>query len=501
MSALLLPSRLRQQPQQGAQLDRSNRLAANAQAILSAAQDLNHATGKQLTRGGSGFAKQHLSAGQAWSFRKNFYVETEVLPAIGTGAFVEFWMGYPSTDVYAKGSANEPGFVTGSSANQFGICATGGVGHTGVRWGCVNNWGSNTFYDSGESLTPGVLTVLLVYRYGTTLELWRNGQMIQRFTGITPTSLPAQTLICGSFVEDTGYWPSSSDTVMAGRILVPTAVTAAEIRAFSENPWALWQAPRDRAVLAAVAGYAPVAANTSLSGAAVAVAAASGALSTSIRLAGGGVGAASAAGILKTAIALAGTGAAMASATGVLSTSIQLSGSASARASAFGTLASGGAGLSGGAVASAGASGVLSTAITLAGTAQALASATGTLATPSVGLSGAARAEAVATGTLSTGIRLVGSAGAQASVAGALSTQIRLAGTAAVVASVYGALTTKITLGGAAVASATATGALSTAPLKFDISKIPRSRIAVFGGSGSRVAVFDGSGSRVSRFT
>jgi len=232
------------------------------------------------------------------------------------------------------------------------------------------------------------------------------------------------------------------------------ALTAGEFRAWSSNPWQIYDAASedDDALLAA-------AADTALSGMAAAVAAAAGALTTSIRLAGSGAATATASGALNTGIRMAGAAQAQASAAGTLSTAVQLAGTAQAGAMGAGGLA---------------------TSIRLTGTASAVAAAVGALAGGGAGLSGTATVAASGSGTLATGIPLTGAAYAQASAAGALTTAIALAG--------------------AAAASATAVGMLAeTVPAVelIDVSKISPARIVVFDGSGSRVVPFDGSGSRL----
>jgi hypothetical protein len=380
MSALLLPSRLRQQPQQGAQLDRSNRFAANALAIITASQDINHATGKQLVRGGTGYAGMVRPAGRTWAFRKNFYVQTEALPAIGTQSFVEFWYGYPSATLYSSNTS--PGFLTGSESAQVGIAGSLGdlASGSSTQWGAVYNWGaggSNALNPSGEVLTPGELTLLVIVRRQSGMELWRNGRLI-RFIAQSPISYPSSVMYCGTFVS-ASYWASQSDTLLAGRVLTPIEPTTAETQAFSENPWALWQAPRDRAALAAVSAYSPVVADTSISGSGIVVASASGALSTAIRMSGGAASAAVGSGTLNSAIRLAGVGAVVSSGAGVLSTGIRLAGVAAATSTATATLGGTAAGLAGTAASSAIATGALSTRIALTGIAAAVAAAVGRL--------------------------------------------------------------------------------------------------------------------------
>lgn len=252
MGASLPLSVVRQQPQQGVPLDRSNKFAANALGIISAGVDINYATGKPLVRGGSGHAKGTLAAGRSWAHRKNFWVETESLPAIGTASFVEFWVGYP--DMVNTGcplGSGEAGFVLGSSANQSGICQqvgsvrtnTTGTGTGGTNtWGCVYNWnGTYRLYSSNDTLTSGVLTVLVVVRRQSGTEMWRNGVLVNFIAG-APVSIPAQTLIVGSFIEQTN-WCSSADSLLAGRVLMPIEPTAAETQAFSANPWQIFKAP------------------------------------------------------------------------------------------------------------------------------------------------------------------------------------------------------------------------------------------------------------------
>jgi hypothetical protein len=257
MGAPLPQSVMKQQPQQGAPLDRSNRFAANALAVVSSGADINYATGKMLTRAGSGFSKQFLRGGLAWKFRQNFYVETESLPAIGTATFVDFWVGYANSLQGNAGNGNTyPAMLVGSSiANQTGICMTIGSNYSAVNsnspsnWGAVSSWGAQTpLVAAAENIPLGELTVLVVVRRQTGIELWRNGVM-KIFSGVTPTSLPAQTLIIGSFVEST-TWCSANDTILAGRSKFEP--TAAEIKAFSANPWQLFKNPSNLPLMAAL---------------------------------------------------------------------------------------------------------------------------------------------------------------------------------------------------------------------------------------------------------
>jgi hypothetical protein len=252
MGSLILPSVFRQQPQQGVRLDSSNRLAAAAQAVVLGSLPINVATGKPLTVAGTA-TKLATPAGIADSFRKNGYRETELLPAIGTQTFVEFWIGYPSSDLYSKGNG-DVGFLTGSSNNSTGIASSLGTkeivvgSYTGTDWGAVYNWG--TLNTAGEALVAGKLTCLVVVRRQDRMEFWRNGVMVKSVTE-SPTNYGASKFIVGSFVEDLTYWTSSSDTLMAGRAIVD--LSPAEVQAFSANPWQIFQAPARRLWLAASA--------------------------------------------------------------------------------------------------------------------------------------------------------------------------------------------------------------------------------------------------------
>ena len=255
---------MRYQPQGRARLDRSNPLAAGAQAIISAAQSANLVSQKPLVSSGT-INRAFSPAGKAIQFRKNGYLETEILPALGTASFFEFWYGYPSADLNASGSGGQdPGFLTGSSANMVGICGsigsrTGG----GASWGAVYNWNASQINSAGEALTAGQLTLLVVVRRQAGMEFWRNGRLIKSIAQ-APVSYPAETLICGSFVEDVSYWSSSSDTVLAGRILGEWS--ADQIRGFSANLWQLFvDGSRSSAYQAAVVSPSAVATPVSAS--------------------------------------------------------------------------------------------------------------------------------------------------------------------------------------------------------------------------------------------
>lgn len=224
------------QPQGRVRLNRQSRLAQGALAVVSATDTINLATGTKLTVAGSGYAKAATPVGIATQFRKNFYLETEVLPAIGTQSFVEFWFGYTKDyrNLGNPGGGYNQGFLTGSSLNNIGIAGGGNVGGSGDSWGAVYNWPAVNL--AGEVLTLGALTVLVQIRKQDRMELWHDGRLIQTLTQ-SPTSYPAQTMILGSFVEDTAYWPSSSDTLLAGRIV--NDWSADDVKAFCRNPWQL----------------------------------------------------------------------------------------------------------------------------------------------------------------------------------------------------------------------------------------------------------------------
>lgn len=287
MPSLILPSRFTQQPQQPAQLDLGNPLTRGAQAVINGATDSNAASGAVLRVGGAGFARTATRGGLAMAFRKNCYRASVVQPAIGTQTFVEFWYGYPSADVGAKGSVNEPTFVTGSSNNSTGIAAM--IGSTRAtaqtmpafapQWGAISTWPN--FASSGETLSTGVLTLLVVVRRQTGMEFWRNGVLINTVAS-APTSYPASAFVVGAFIEDVAYWSMSSDTLLAGRIVADWS--PAQVQAFSANPWQLFQAPTRRlwtvpaagggstttltptTAAIALAGYAPTVARTASQG-------------------------------------------------------------------------------------------------------------------------------------------------------------------------------------------------------------------------------------------
>ena len=222
---------MRYQPQGAVKLRRGLRQIAGAQSIIVAGCQYNVASGVPLRSAGAARA-QGAPNGLAFAFRKNGYVQTEVLPAIGISNFVEFWWGVPVA-YGSGGNSTEAGFLTGSNTNASGIYANWRNG--GTTWGAILSW--PTPVDSGEVLPLGVPTLIVIARYQDRVELWRDGRLIRSLT-TSPYSYPAETLIAGSFIEDTGYWSSSSDTQLAGRIV--GTWSADDIRQFSANPWQIF---------------------------------------------------------------------------------------------------------------------------------------------------------------------------------------------------------------------------------------------------------------------
>ena len=225
----------KRQPQGLARLNATNSLTKGALAVVSGAIDINVVSGIRLGSAGSGRTKRVLPQGIAASFRNNFYLETEVLPAIGTQSFVEFWYGIPIALRPAAG-ATEAAFLTGSNTNQNGISITDRSGSAG--WAAISAWSS--FNTTSDALVLGKIACLVTVRRQSGMELWHDGVLIQTFTQ-SPVSYPAESLIIGSFIEDTGYWTSSNDTILAGRVL--NEWTADQVRSFSANPWQLFDAP------------------------------------------------------------------------------------------------------------------------------------------------------------------------------------------------------------------------------------------------------------------
>jgi hypothetical protein len=235
-------------------LDKTSPYSRGALAIIGGNNWYNAASQLKLRNAGV-LSPNATPLGVTFNFVKNGYIETEVLPAIGTQTFVEFWYGYPATDPnerYASGSSGQdPGFLTGSSANMCGIFQAAGsrYGAPQTQWGCVYNWNAasiSSYSLSNEVLPPGVLAVLVIVRRQTGTELWRNGRLVN-FIAQSPISYPAQSLICGSFVEDVAYWSSSNNTLLAGRIIADWS--PAQVQAFSANPFQLFQAQQRRLLI------------------------------------------------------------------------------------------------------------------------------------------------------------------------------------------------------------------------------------------------------------
>lgn len=259
------------QPQSGPfKLATGNPLTRGAQAVIVASSSINVVTGRELTRAGTGNTKSASTVGIATNYRENHYFTTEMLPAIGTAPFVEIWIGYPTAKYGPKAvpgnTANEAKFLTGSSLNQIGIFQNNRVGNTG--WGGLHAW-STSFNTSSDVLAAGKYVVLVAVRRTSGMELWRDGVLIQTFAQ-APTSLSAQKMVIGSFLEDLPYWTVSSDTVMAARIQAEWS--ANDVKRFSANPWQLFESPQPIYLYSTAAGGAidtpinPAAASIAITG-------------------------------------------------------------------------------------------------------------------------------------------------------------------------------------------------------------------------------------------
>ncbi|MBD8632743.1 hypothetical protein IFT74_15370 [Oxalobacteraceae sp. CFBP 8755] len=238
---------MRYQPQGAAKLERGNPLLVGAQAVLVGGLPYNLASGQLLTLGGSGAATRAVPAGRADSFRRNCYKATELLPAIGTAPYVEYWIGYPNASKLA-GNSNEPGFLTGSSNNSTGIAqAVWSKGPAGQSdsWGAVRSW--TAINAAQEVLAPDQLVCLVVVRRPDRMEFWRDGNLVNSVLQ-SPTNHGASKFLVGAFIESS-YWYANSDMIMAGRLLAEWSPE--QVRSFSINPWQLIAATEDDDYVAA----------------------------------------------------------------------------------------------------------------------------------------------------------------------------------------------------------------------------------------------------------
>ena len=245
---LFLPQSL-QQPVQGVPLDSSNRIAAGALAVVTPTVNINWATGRTLTRGGSTAGPRTVSTGglRSFSFNKDYWLETETLPAVGTRPYVMFWLGWP----YATGCVlgpNECGFVVGSSNNTIGIMmnvggnrAVANGGNAGMWGGCNNEWG--TIYSALDTLTfgsSGAPTMLMMVRKSSgVVEFWRNG-VITTSLPRALTSVAAFKMEVGSWIAQTN-WCSAANTALAGLSVFNSDPTSADLAALSANPWSIFK--------------------------------------------------------------------------------------------------------------------------------------------------------------------------------------------------------------------------------------------------------------------
>lgn len=475
----------RQQPQQGVPLDKSSPFAANALAIISAGADFNYVTGYPLTRGGSGYQRGLLQGGRTWAFRKNFLLETESLPAIGTKTFVEFWVGYPNATLGTNNDGTDAAYATGSGNNLIGIArnigwrsATGTL-QGGNSWGVNVGWNNTPTlqYAAGEVLTPGAYTVLVVVRRQSGIEFWRNGVLISTVAS-TPVSLPATSFIVGSLLRST-TWYSSNDTLMAGRAVFEP--TPQDIQAFSANPCGVFKSqsnlPMMAALLASASSGAAPGALLVPAGAARTSGASS--LSTGTALSTQGAQAAAGAASIQAAVSLSAAG---------LTTA---AGSASLSTTAAGMSAAGAIKSAAGAALSASVS--MSTAAGTQSSGGALLSAAGTWAVQSV-------CSTSAGASLLTSSQFAAVAIMKASGAAAVTTQIALGAVAKAATSSGAALGAGVKLALSVASRVSGNASLTAGAAQqgaFDVSRISPARTVVFEGSGSRIVPFEGGGNRV----
>lgn len=235
-------SGMRYQPQGLARL-RPN--ISGAQSIILASTGMDVVSRKPIVFSASNPPRAVTPSGIGIGFRKNGWVQSDPQPDIGTQTFVEFWVGYPSSDYgnYGNGD-NDPTFLTGSSVNNTAIVGKLGSIHAAngdsTSWGALYRW-SDIFNSANDVLTPGKLTVLVVVRRQTGMELWRDGRL-RNFVSQTPISLSGSTFMLGAFIAN-DYWRSSSTPLLAGRIVADWG--AEQIQSFCANPWKIFESPED----------------------------------------------------------------------------------------------------------------------------------------------------------------------------------------------------------------------------------------------------------------
>lgn len=459
--------RASQQPQSAQNLDRTSPFNVGLLALIAGNSNVNLASGKALTVVGTP-AQATTIGGVAKYFAFNGYVETETHAAIGTGDYVEYWVGVPTGIDYTNGSTTDSGFVTGSASNAIGICQQNRSG--GAGWCAVTTWPTMI-----QTVPPvaGQLSVIVSWRASGTQYLAING--VIGTSGANSTNIAATTLLTGAFIENSSFWYSNIRTLLAGR--VAATWSAAMVAQFSANPWQIFSNPS----INVGAIYSSSTGSVALAGNAVSTASASGSMAEAAPLSGAAVGVATASGALLTAMPLSGAAAAVAQASGNLLLGVALSGSAIAHAVASGAL-SVSAGMAGAANVTGGASGAISTADAIAGAAAIAASATGTmqiqvsiagaaivqtqaagnlLSAGSGALSGNAQVTASAAGALSVAVPLAGNAQVHAAANGNMGAGTALQGAAVVVTAAGGVLNVTVSMTGAALAQAIAAGGMS----------------------------------------
>ncbi len=201
---------------------------------------VNLVTGVPLTAVGARITEQITSHGRGFLFSRNWYLQTETLPAIGTNPYTIFWAGVTGANYSAL--SNNFGALVGDSVNQMALAQGPYGGGVGNLCG-VSNW--TTTPSITYAIPANTYTVLALVRTASSFIFYRDGVQIGT-VAITPYSQPASEMIVGSFIASTSYWAVENTTIMAGR--VARGWSAAEAQSFTLNPYQLLR-PKQRTLI------------------------------------------------------------------------------------------------------------------------------------------------------------------------------------------------------------------------------------------------------------
>lgn len=412
-----------QQPQEAAEIDWANPLAAHARALITCR--LEHVSGSLATSvAGSPPDLAPGAAGLGLKFGGSSAVEfpgAKYVPPPLTVCFVANKSSSASDALISFGGAASG---AGWQIQTAGVAVDGRITYGGVA----------DYSPIGTLFSVGVDAVYHVTVSANTARFYRNGAFIGSCAVGTPNT-PTKPLTLGAAWTGSAYANFSSSTIYGAQVF-SRVLSDQEVAEHASNVWRLFQR-REFVPTQQVGGG-----SIELSAAATTALASAAALTTSIRVATSTTATATATASMATGAQLGSAPAASLTASASLTTSVVAAAAAAASLTATASL---------------------TTSVRAAAAAVASLTASASLTTVPSGLATSASSSAVVASALTTAVRVQAAAAAAAAAASSLTTAVVLRANATAALVSTAGLNAATALAAAAIASAQASAALTTA--------------------------------------